>query len=227
MNAPTAQTPWPPRVWLALVAPVFFLGLCVSLASAWHHLVGGLDWAAANAAANHAPAVPVSVGFGMTALFTWMMARKDGLSLASLGWQRPTLGDVAVGVGAAAVLMAINAALLYPLVQRAQPSFDPTLGSLSLPAALWMMTIAAASEDTLFRGYAFTTLQARRGTVAATLITTMFYAPLGGGQGWALVLWAVYFGVVLCALRVWRRSLWTVSITHVLVALGPKVLSLM
>lgn len=56
-------------------------------------------------------------------------------------------------------------------------------------------------------------------------MTSTFYALVTPARGLPLVLWAAYFGVVLCVLRAWRKNLWPVTITHCAVALGPKLLA--
>jgi membrane protease YdiL (CAAX protease family) len=55
-------------------------------------------------------------------------------------------------------------------------------------------------------------------------VTTLAYALLAP-QGIALSLWAVGFGLVLCALRLWRGSLWAGAIVHFVVGVGPKVVA--
>jgi membrane protease YdiL (CAAX protease family) len=202
------------RVWIALAALPLLLGVVFFTFAAF--LGNTLQPLAA---------VPGSIGFTAGFLLTRHLASKDGLSLGDLGWRRPTGPDLAVGLGAAALFWAINAFALHPLLQSAQPSFDPTLGSLSLPAATGLLLTAVVAEDTLYRGYALHVLKGRHGTVAALAITTACYALLAPGPGFALRLWSIYFGAVLGALRLWRRNLWPVAITHGLVALGPRLLA--
>ncbi|MGC4117966.1 MAG: CPBP family intramembrane metalloprotease [Myxococcales bacterium] len=118
-----------------------------------------------------------------------------------------------------------DAWLLYPLIQAAVPSFDPSLRALGLPAACAMLLVAIAGEETLFRGYGFLELGRRHGKVWAVAITTVLYAALAGGQGFPLVAWATGFGLVLCALREWRGSLWPGAIAHAIASLGPKIVA--
>ncbi|MEW5852403.1 MAG: type II CAAX endopeptidase family protein [Myxococcota bacterium] len=215
----------PHRVWLALFMLPLVLAVVFSTFGAYFTAVAGLQGDDVARAMDRVIAFPVSLGFSLAFLVTRAFARKDGLTLRDLGWARPSALDVVTGLGAGAVLWALNVYVLYPLVQRAQPAFDPTLANLSLPAAVVMMGISAASEDTLYRGYAFKLLRERQGTLLTLLVTSVFYAPLAGAQGWPLVTWAVYFGLVLGVLRIWRGNLWAVWLTHVVVALGPKVAS--
>lgn len=211
------------RVWLALLAMPLLLGLAFAPFAAWLMQTRGLEGQALAEAMQPIAVFPATLGFGAAFLLTRALAKKDGLSLGTLGWARPSLADVAIGVGAAAVLGALNAWVLYPLVQAAQPSFDPTLPKVSLGAAAVTLLVAAVAEDTLYRGYALSVLRERHGAVAAVAVTSIFYALVTPAQGLALVLWAYYFGVVLCGLRLWRKNLWPVTIAHGLVALGPKL----
>jgi membrane protease YdiL (CAAX protease family) len=212
-------------VWLALfglplIVAVPFIGFGAYFAG-----VRGLTGAELDATMQRVAPFPTSIGFAVGFFVIRMLAKKDGLTLADLGWRKPGGLDLAIAFGAAAVLSAVNAFVLYPLLATAQPSFDPKLTILSLPGAALMLLVAIPVEDTLYRGYAFKVLQLRHGAIAATLITTLFYAGFAGAQGLPVVAWAVYFGLVLSGLRLWRKNLWVVAIVHCVVSLGPKVLA--
>lgn len=168
---------------------------------------------------------PACLGFGAIFLLTRWLARRDGLSLAALGWTRPALVDCAIGVGAAAVIGALNRLWLYPLVQRWQPTFDPTVPNVPLPAVVATLAVAVVAEDTLYRGYGLELLRGRHGTAVAVLVTSAFYALVAPGGGLPLIVWAFGFGIALGSLRVWRRNLWPVCIAHVLVSVGPRLLA--
>ncbi len=213
------------RAWIALVATPFVLGAAVLPVVAWLAVTRGVRGDALFAAMEPLAAIPVSLGFAMTLLLTRRLARADGLTLADLGWRRPSLADVAVGVLVGVAVWAVNRVALYPMIQALRPGFDPTLGAMRLPAALTMIAIAVAAEDTLYRGFALTVLRRRHGTVLAVLVTSACNALIAPGQGWPLVLWAFLFGVLLCGVRLWRNNLWPVVIVHGLVGLGPRLLT--
>lgn len=151
------------RVWLALFGMPFVLALAFLPVGAYFAGARGLRAEELAKAIEPVAVFPASVGFGACFFLTRWLARKDGLSLAELGWTRPKLLDVGVGLGAAVVLGALNAWVLYPWVQAGQPSFDPTLATVSTPAAVVMLLVAATAEDTLYRGYAFKVLADRHG----------------------------------------------------------------
>lgn len=212
-------------MWLALLV------LPVALAGAFSPFIGYLAFAdglrgdALVTALEAVAPIPATAAFAIGFWVIRSLARKDGLALAALGWIRPSAADLGIGLTAALGLSVLNARVLYPLVEAAQPSFDPTLAAVSLPVGVVMLSVAAVAEDTLYRGYALRVLRERHGTIVAVLVTTLAYALLAPGSELPLKLWAAYFGAVLCLLRLWRRNLWPVVITHVLVALSPKLLA--
>ncbi|MBE2253571.1 MAG: CPBP family intramembrane metalloprotease [Myxococcus sp.] len=222
-RAPPPRSRW--RVWGALIAAPFILGGAVLPLAGYLARSRGLRGDALVAAVEPLAPLPVTAGFVGVFLLTRWLARRDGLGLEALGWRRPTARDVALGLGAGAALSAVNTFLLHPLVQAAQPTFDPTLRSVALPAMVVSLGVAAVAEDTLYRGYAFTVLAERSGVAAAVVVTSLFYALLTPGSGWALVSWAASFGVALGGLRWWRGGLWPVTVAHWVVALSPRLLA--
>lgn len=215
------------RVWVALASPLLILVAVFAGFGAYLTGVRGLQGDDVRRAIEAIAFVPTSIAFGVSFLVTRAIARPDGVALVDAGWRRPELADVAVAVGAGIVLNVVNTLLLYPLVQQAQPGFDPALGILGLAPAMVMMGVAIVAEDTLFRGYAFEVLRARHGVGAAVLVTTAFYVPLAGAGGWPLMVWAGYFGIVLCGVKIIRGNLWTVAIAHWLVTMGPRLVASM
>lgn len=213
------------RVWLALLGSPVVLACAFLPLAAYLSAARGLRGDELAKAIEPLAVFPASVGFTAAFLLTRLLAKSDGLALKTLGWSRPTPVDVVIGLCTGGLLAAVNTWLLYPLVQASQPSFDPTLAAVSLPAVLLTMVIAAVAEDTLYRGYALVVLKDRHGAVVAIAVTTTFYALLTPAQGLPLVLWAGSFGVVLTGLRLWRRNLWPVTLTHCIVALSPKLLA--
>lgn len=211
------------RVWIALAALPLLLGVTFAPVIAYLASTRGLSGDALAKAMEPLAPLPGAIGFAAALSLTRWLAKKDGLSLADVGWGRPSAVDVGVGVSLAGVLSAANAYVFYPLIQTSRPTFDPTLPNVSLPAAMALMTVAVVAEDTLYRGYAWTVLQRRHGTLFAVGVTSLFYAAVAPGAGLPLMLWALCFGVVLCGIRLWRKRLWPVVIVHWLVALGPKL----
>jgi membrane protease YdiL (CAAX protease family) len=213
------------RVWIALVAPPIALLAAFIPFAAYLAGVRGVPTEELPKAMERIAAVPATLGFAAAFFAARALARRDGLTLGDLGWTRPTAVDLLVAIAAAALLAALNAFALYPRVQAAQPEFDPTLPGVSLPAAALTLVVAVVAEDTVFRGYGLRVLRERHGVVVAVAVTTVFYSLVTPGPGYALRLWTLYFGLVLCALRLWRQNLWPVAIAHALVSLTPKLLA--
>jgi membrane protease YdiL (CAAX protease family) len=214
------------RAWIALVAAPFVLGVSFAPFAAYLATTRGLSGDALARAMEPIAVFPGSIGFGAVFLMSRWLAKKDGLTLRALGWARPRVADVGIGLASGALFAFLNALVLHPWIVRAQPSFDPTLPNVSAPAVVALIAVAVVAEDTLYRGYAFTVLRRRHGALVAALVTTVFYALITPGQGFALVAWALGFGLVLAAIRLWRESLWPVVIPHALVGIAPKLLAL-
>lgn len=213
------------RPWVSLLVGPLLLAGCFGATAGFFAVARGLrEQALFDAVQAHAVA-PATVAFAALGLVALRFARAQGLSLAQLGWTRPSLPDVALGLGLGAAVYALDAVVLYPLIQRAQPSFDPSASAFSLPAAVLLLGVAATAEDTLYRGYALTVLSERHGAVVASGVTSVAYALLTPGPELPLKLWAVGFGLLACAVTRWRRSLWPAWLAHVIAALGPKVVA--
>ena len=223
---PPAQSPaekrW--RVWLALGAAPLVLALAFLPVAAWLAEGRGLRGEALTRALQSLAVFPATAGFTAAFLLTRWLARRDGLLLTDLGWRRPTLADLAVGAVGGAALGVANARWLYPVVQRLQPDFDPTLGGVSLPAVVLTLAVACVAEDSLYRGYALEALKRRHGPVVATALTSACYALLTP-SGPPLMLWAALFGLVLSGVRLWRGTLWPVALIHCAVGLTPRLLA--
>lgn len=149
--------------------------------------------------------------------FAVSLPRCDGMDLSV--WNDEAL---AVEVAGFATL---NTFVLFPLVHAADPTFDAELSSLSGTGAVVMMSAAVLFEETTFRGYALVTLKVRLGTPGAVLVTSLAYGLLAPGPTWPPKLWAVGFGLLAAALRLWRGSLWPVALIHLAAALTPKLLA--
>lgn len=157
---------------------------------------------------TNAPTVPLLLGFGSAfALVRWMAAL-DGRSLGQLGWARPSVVDGLLAALGLVTLVPLHLRWLFPALAELDPSFDPQLATLSLPAAAVGFVVSVAVEETVYRGYALELLHARLGRAPAILLTSLAYALLVPGSGLALKAWAVGLGLLLAALKSWRRTLW-------------------
>lgn len=218
-----ARAIWP--AWVALLGAPLVLALPFFPVIGYLAGVRGLEGAALVAAVERVALAPASVGFALIGAATWAMARRDGVSAVGLGWRPPRWADLLWGLLAGGGIATANGLWLYPLVQRYQPGFDPTLRDLPLPGAVLMLGIAALAEDSLYRGYLLQRLRARHGVWVAVLASSLGYALLTPGPDLALKVWALGFGLALAALRLFTGGLWSVVLAHLLVSLGPTLVA--
>lgn len=177
------------------------------------------------AALEASPTVPVVLGFGLALVVTMKFARRDGFSLRTLGWQRPGAVDWLIAAFGGGAFVALNTLLLFPAVAAQDPSFDPSLSTLSLPAALLTFVVAVAAEETIYRGYALELLRTKHSAPLVVVLTSVGYALLAPGTSWAPKAWAFFFGLALASLRWWRGTSWPGALIHLAASLAPKLLS--
>jgi membrane protease YdiL (CAAX protease family) len=204
-----------------MVAAPFVLGLCFAPWIAYYSGKLGLKDEALMAAITPVAPFPAALGFlGIFAL-SWKFASGEKLTLARIGWRRPSAADVAIGLAVGLFLGGVNRSVIFPLLMQFQPSFDPSLDGVPwLPARL-MLVVAVFAEDTLYRGYAWDRFRGRFGVFPAILVTSFAYALLAPGPELPIKLWAFAFGLFLSLVRLWRNNLWPVAIVHLLVSVPP------
>lgn len=218
MSAPSSR-----RVWLALAGAPFVLAIPFALTAGVLLVFFGVRAEELSTAILPVAPVPGLIGFAAILVLTRVLARRDGLSWAGLGWQAPGASDVAAGLALGALVIALDGWLLHPLLARVHPSFDPIARAVPLLPAVAMLTVAVIAEDTLYRGYALRVLRARYGVTLAVLFTSIAYALLTPGPELGVKVWALGFGALLAGLRLWRGSLAAVVTAHLLVSLGPRL----
>lgn len=213
------------RPWLSLVIGPFMLAVCFAVAALILIVTNTATRDTVGDALLVRPVIPSTVAFLLSFGVVHAFARRDGFTLGALGWSMPTPVTALLGLAAALLFAALNTVVLFPLVHAADPTFDAELSSLSMTGAVVMMSAAVLFEETTFRGYALVTLKERLGTPGAVLVTSLAYGLLAPGPTWPPKLWAMGFGLLAAALRLWRGSLWPVAVMHLAAALTPKLLS--
>ncbi|MBL8922001.1 MAG: CPBP family intramembrane metalloprotease [Myxococcaceae bacterium] len=214
------------RPWLSLVIAPLCLAACFALAAVALLATGKATPEAVGATLQASPVAPATAGFLLAFVLARWFARADGLTLAALGWSRPGPKEALVALAAVLVFAPLNTFVLFPLVQRADPSFDATAGTVSLVGAVLMFSAAVVAEETVYRGYALTLLKARLGVAGAVVATSLAYALLAPGATWPPKAWALGFGLLASALRLWRGTLWVPAVVHLGASLTPKLLAL-
>lgn len=213
------------RPWLSLIAPPVALTVSFVVAAVVLVASGAATLETVGARLQAAPAVPASLGFVATFVVVTFFARREGRTLAALGWGKPSSPTIAIGVVATMLFTPLNTFVLFPLVHAADPTFDPAAKALSLLQAVMLFGCAVVAEETTYRGYALVALEERVGAVRAVIITSLAYALLAPGPTWPPKVWALGFGLLAAGLRRWRGSLWPVAVVHLAASLAPKLLA--
>jgi membrane protease YdiL (CAAX protease family) len=143
-------------------------------------------------------------------------------ALSSIGWRKPKIADVLIGL-AFAVAIVVGLAALYLAVFPAL-HLDETQALDALSAApTWWLAIsvvrAGVSEEVLFRGYPIERLKELTGSnaIAVVLPLVLFSLAHVGPWGWTHLIVAGFGGAMFTVLYMWRRNLWVNIVAHVLV----------
>lgn len=138
--------------------------------------------------------------------------------LSSIGFRKPKLLDVGLGVGAAILILAGDIAIsrldvLFHLAVKPQIS---ALFATPFGYRVFVVARAAIVEETAFRGYGLERLTELTGSkwLAAAATFALFTLAHYPGGGLALALAAACGGLVLTLLYLWRRNLWTTILAH-------------
>lgn len=140
-------------------------------------------------------------------------------ALSSIGFRRPGVWDVALGVLAGIVVFMGTGIIFQFVLPALHMSVDRQLAS-AVQAPLWFrlinVTRAAVVEETAFRGYGLERLNELTGSALLAGFATWLLFTIAhlSSWGWAQVIIAAYGGLVLTALYLWRRNLWSNIIAH-------------
>lgn len=193
---------------LILVGLLIALGLPFAQLSAWTKAHSGLGplWGAE---------VFWVTFFVVILLYVVAVERRP---LSSIGFRRPKLSDIPIGVVGA--LLIIVGDIAISVVDRAlHLAVKPQIAAL-FATPFWyrafVVTRAAVVEETAFRGYGFERIVDLTGSrwLAAVITFALFTFAHYNGGGLALVFAAACGGMVLTVLYLWRRNLWTTILAH-------------
>lgn len=139
--------------------------------------------------------------------------------LVSMGYRKPRLADMGLGLlaGVIAVLgIGFIVAMLLPALHLTVAQKITSLFQAPLLFRVLLVTRAAFVEETTFRGYGFERLAEWSGskTLAAIVTLALFTLAHYSGGGLGQVIIAIWGGVVLTALYLWRRNLWANILCH-------------
>ena len=137
------------------------------------------------------PAVLLAIAIGATLLFLWWDDASPSLLGLDLSWTRPV--QLVLGFVGGAAMIAVVAVLLH-LVLPFQWVVNPAFFlPLALVALLWAF-VTNATEELVFRGYAFERLIETIGLWPAQLVVALLYGVYHLLNGWS---WQVAFGATL------------------------------
>jgi membrane protease YdiL (CAAX protease family) len=143
--------------------------------------------------------------------------------LTSVGFRKPALRDVLIGIAVGIVILAGLAAIylvLFPALHfKEDPQVTQVMNLMLAKPRWWRFTLimrGAIAEEILFRGYAIERLHELTGSlkIAAILSCTVFALEHLGVWSWGHVIIAAFAGAMLSLLYIWRRNLWVNVIAH-------------
>jgi membrane protease YdiL (CAAX protease family) len=209
---------------VALASPL--IGVFVSFAGYGAYLT-----AARGLAESDVPAAIEDAGFRLSAagflfgfLVTRWLAAKDGLSLADIGWRKPSGKDLLIGLAVTVVMTSLQHWVATPYLRTISPGLDRMMGLFSWDDAVFLI-VAIVGEDTLYRGYVLTQLPKRYALPVAVAISVLAYSLLSAANGPLVMGWTVIMGVVFVALYLSRRNLWPVAMAHYGMGVLPLALT--
>jgi uncharacterized protein len=143
--------------------------------------------------------------------------------LTSIGFHKPGVWNILIGIAAGIVLLASLAGIyfvLFPALHfKEDPQVTQLISQMLVKPHWWRLTLilrGAIAEEILFRGYAIERLRELTGrfSIAGILSCTVFALEHVGVWGWGHLLIAGSAGVILTLLYIWRRNLWVNMIAH-------------
>lgn len=163
----------------------------------------------------------LSYGTDLLLLYGLLRWRRHG-RLADLGWRRPDPRWLiaAVPLGVATYLSEIPLALisqaLFPGTPNNQCSdIKDAFGSLVAVAILTTVVIAPIAEETVFRGFVLGWLKGRVPAAWAVVLSAALFSAAHFAYGQPTVFLPIFgTGVMLGAIYVLSRSIWTGMIVH-------------
>jgi len=161
----------------------------------------------------------------------WWFLRIKGLHLKDIGWRKfkplaiaYALSGFAVYFVAYAVLLAVASALVPSLNvnQQQDIGFQQVAGTGELIVTfLSLVVLPPLAEETLFRGFLYTTFRRRMGFLLAALLTSALFAvphlleaQQSEGLLWVAGIDTFVLSLVLCSLREKSNSLWPGILLH-------------
>jgi CAAX protease family protein len=191
----------------ALAIGIVWPGLAVRL---------GEQPTAVGLAVNAGVTLACALGVGRL-LLAWLDGRPSG----SLGFRwsaaAPAELGAGLGVGTAILLVVVGAMVVVGWVMYRSAPGTPRGVVMAWVSGILLLALPAASEEAVYRGYAFQAMVEHLGTVPAVIVgSAAFSAAHLANPGIGLLSLANIFlaGVLLSSAYLWRRSLWLSTGVH-------------
>lgn len=159
----------------------------------------------------------------LTALLLSYVRWAERQPLTSIGFRKPGLWNILIGIAAGIVILAGLAGIYYVIFPalhfKEDPQVTQVMNQLLAKPRWWRVTLiirGAIAEEILFRGFAIERLRELTGSlnIAAILSCTVFALEHIGFWSWGHVIIAAFAGIILSLLYIWRRNLWVNTIAH-------------
>ena len=163
------------------------------------------------------------VWWALVVLLLLYVRRAELRPLTSIGFRKPGVGNILIGIVAGIVLLAGLAGIYFVLFPafhfKEDPQVAQAMSQMLAKPHWWRLTLilrGAIAEEILFRGYAIERLRELTGSlrIAGILSCTVCALEHVGVWGWGHLLIAGSAGVILTLLYIWRRNLWVNMIAH-------------
>jgi membrane protease YdiL (CAAX protease family) len=163
------------------------------------------------------------VWWALVALLLSYVRWVERLPLASIGFRKPGIWSILIGVAAGIVLLAGLAGIyfvLFPALHfKEDARVTQVMSQMLAKPHWWRLTLilrGAIAEEVVFRGYAIERLRELTGgiSIAGILSCTVFVLEHLGVWGWGHLLIGGFAGVILTLLYIWHRNLWVNMIAH-------------
>lgn len=206
----------PPRPWGLWASLAWYVLIFEVSGWLYHYILGVTGWQAALDRTYPGHALGILLSWGLKFLIILIAVRLTRIPVADyLGWTRPRLRDVAIGI---AVVVAGYAAFCVFLwsVGAASGSVEDYRSAIANGTSRWWfvlqwwptLILSPFVEECFFRGFLWRGVQAQFGNLAAFLVTTVLFAAMhydywlaGGGVEW----WSVLQYLVSSAVFGWLR----------------------
>lgn len=161
--------------------------------------------------------------WALVALLLCYVRWAERLPLSSIGFSRPGIRNILIGIAAGIVVFAglagIYLVILPALHFKEDPQVTEVMSLMVAKPFWWRLTLilrGAIAEEIIFRGYAIERLRELTGSfsIAGIISCTVFALEHLGVWSWGHVVIAGFAGAMLTLLYIWRRNLWVNTIAH-------------